>query len=401
MTDPTTELPLAGTVVLDLTVTLSGPYCTYLLGVLGAEVIKVERPGTGDDARRAGPPFWGGEAATFLASGANKRSLVLDLKTPEGRDVMLRLAARSDVFVQNMRPGVAGRLGLSFEDLTAVSPALVYCSMGAFGSRGPLRERAGYDPLMQASAGIMSTTGEPGQRPVRTGPSIVDLGTGMWATIGVLAALALRARTGEAQFVETSLFETAVNWQPAQIIGYLASGLVPPPLGRSQTILVPFESFKTADGELVVAAGNDGLFRRLCEAMGLPGLADDLRFRSNPDRVVHRLELSAILAERMLEDTTGRWRAKMDVAGVPAAPVQNIGQLVDDPQFQAMDLLQSLPHPDIPDLRLVAPPLSLNRERLPLRTPPPLLGQHTHELLESLGFTTTDIAGLRTKGVLG
>lgn len=394
------QAPLNGTRILDLTVTLSGPWCTHILGAMGADVIKLEKLGGGDDGRGAGPPFWNDESALFLAANANKRSLAVDLKHPEGRAIALRLAQDCDVFVQNLRPGAADRLGLGFEALAQRNPRIVYCAIGAYGRHGPRREQPGYDPLMQAAAGIMSTTGEPGGRPLRTGPSIVDLGSGMWAAVGVLGALRMRDVTGEAQLVDTSLFETAVNWQPSQIVGYLATGKVPPPLGRAQTVLVPFEAFKATDGDVVVAAGNDRLFAALCVALDMPGLATEPRFRTNRDRVVHRLELSALLAARFRIESVATWLRRVGAAGVPVSQVQDIGQVVKDEQVAALGLLQDVDHPGIPDLRIVAPPLSFNDERLRLRTAPPALGEHSTAILADAGWEPAEIDRLRAVGVI-
>lgn len=393
--------PLAGIRVLDFTISLAGPYCTEILGSLGADVIKLEHPERGDDARTWGPPFWAGESATYLAVNANKRSLAVDLKAPEGLEAVLRVAERSDVFVQNMRPGLAERVGLGFEALRARSPRIVYCSLGAFGKVGPLRHQPGYDPLMQAAGGIMSVTGEPGRPPVRAGVSVVDQGTGLWAVIGILAALRERDATGEAQLVETSLYETAINWLPYQLAGYLGSGQVPRPAGSALAIIAPYQAFAARDGWVMIAAGNDRLFAALCEVLSRPELTQDPRFRTNPDRVAHREELAALIAERLAPESAAAWLERLDAAGVPAAPVQDLAQVAAHPQTEALRILQPLPHPRIPELRLVAPPLSVGGERVPLRTPAPALGQHSAEVLAEAGYSEQEIERLRTAGVTG
>jgi crotonobetainyl-CoA:carnitine CoA-transferase CaiB-like acyl-CoA transferase len=393
--------PLEGVRVLDSTTSLSGPYCTLILGALGADVIKIEHPERGDDTRAWGPPFWNDESATYLAANASKRSLAVDLKAAEGREVVLRLASTSDVFVQNLRPGLAERLGLGFEDVRARSPRVVYCSIGAFGKEGPLRHQPGYDPLMQAAGGIMSVTGEPGRPPARAGISVVDQGTGMWAAIAILAALRARDAGAGAQLVDTSLYETAVNWLPYQIAGHLGSGGVPGPLGSALGIIAPYQAFEARDGWIMVAAGNDRLFAALCERLGLPDLVEDSRFRTNPDRVAHREELAALLAERFRTDDVGSWLAALDAAGVPAAPVQNLAEVVAHEQTRALGLLQPLPHRAIPGQRLVGLPLSVGGERVRHRSPAPALGEHSRVLLAEAGYAEEEIEGLRAARVLG
>lgn len=392
--------PLAGIKVLDLTTTLSGPWCTHILGALGAEVIKLERPGRGDEGRHAGSPEFGNDAALFMASNANKRSLAVDLKSDEGNAIARRLVLGSDVFIQNLRPGAAERIGLGFADLAPSHPRLVYCSLDAFGKRGPRRHDPGYDPLIQAYAGIMSTTGEPGRPHVRTGPSIVDLGAGLWAAIGIVGALVGREHTNSAQLVDTSLYEVAVNWQPAQVASYLVTGNVPSHLGRAQTVIVPLEAFEALDGDLMIAAGTDRMFRALCAAIGLAEMGTDPRFSTNRDRIAHHAQLTAILGEALSRQTVAHWLERLRAADVPVAPVQDIAQVVADDQFQALGLLQDIPSERHGVLRLVAPPLSIDGERLQLRTPPPALGEHTTEILSELGYGDTDIRELCRRGVI-
>jgi crotonobetainyl-CoA:carnitine CoA-transferase CaiB-like acyl-CoA transferase len=392
--------PLNHLRVLDLTTSIAGPYCTLLLGALGADVVKVERPGQGDDTRAWGPPFWNGESVTYLAFNASKRSLVVDLKVNEGRDVLLRLAERSDVFVQNLRPGLVERLRLGFEDLRARNPRIVYCSIGAFGSTGPLRHQPGYDPLMQAAGGIMSITGSPDGPGVRTGVSLVDQGTGMWAVIAILAALQAREASGEAQLIETSLYETAVNWVPYQLGGFLASGNVPTRLGSALAIIAPYEAFATSDRPVMVAAGNDALFARLVAVLGRPELAGDPRFQTNPDRVANRAALAELLGERFATASAAHWLAELETAGVPAAPVQDIREVAAHDQTAALGLLQPLPHPNVPELRLVAPPLSVDGDRVAHRFAPPALGQHSAEILHEVGYAEDDIERLVRAGVI-
>jgi crotonobetainyl-CoA:carnitine CoA-transferase CaiB-like acyl-CoA transferase len=396
-----TGLPLTGVRVLDLTASLAGPYCTLVLSALGADVVKIERPGRGDDTRNWGPPFWEGESATFLALNAGKRSAAIDLKTDDGREAMMRLADQSDVVVQSLRPGAAARLGLDFESLARRNPRLVYCSISAYGNTGPLAQQPGYDPLMQAAAGIMSVTGESDGQPVRCGISVVDQGTALWSVIGVIAALHARDQTGEPQLVETSLFEAAVNWLPYQIVGYLGSGRVPRRLGTGIGILAPYEAFATRDGSLMIAVANDGQFASLCQILGIPELAHDPRFQTNPDRVENREALRQLIAERVILDETEVWLERLEQANVPAAPVQDIAQVIEHPQTKALDLLQPVAHPSVPSLRLVALPVSVGGRRLVHRAPPPLLGEHSGAILEASGYSAEEVRALRSSGTLG
>jgi crotonobetainyl-CoA:carnitine CoA-transferase CaiB-like acyl-CoA transferase len=389
--------PLESVRVLDLTTSLAGPYCTLILAALGADVIKVERPGTGDDTRAWGPPFWNGESAMYLAMNAGKRSVAVDLKTPEGIEAVLRMAATADVFVQNLRSGVAERLGLGFEEVSRRSPRVAYCSITAYGASGPLADRPGYDPLMQAAAGIMSVTGEPGRPPVRAGISVVDQGTGMWAALAIVAALGTSDRG--AQLIETSLYETAVNWLPYQLVGYLASGRIPEALGSALAVIAPYQAFSTTDGLVMIAAGNDRLFGALCEVLELGGLVIDPRFRSNPDRVANRLALAELIEERVRHRQSQELLEQLDRAGVPAAPVRNVAAVAAAPQTEALGILQPLEHERIEDLRLVALPLSFRGERLQHPSPPPALGEHTTALLLDVGYTEAEVEQLYALGV--
>ena len=401
MIRPMPFLPLAGKRVLDVTTSIAGPFCAEILAALGADVIKIERPDTGDDGRAWGPPFWNGEGAMFLSVNAGKRSLALSLRSEQGREVLFRLAERSDVFLQGLRPGLSEQLGLGASAVRERSPRLVYCSIGAYGRVGPLSDEPGYDALMQAAGGLMSMTGEPGRPGVRVGSSLIDMGTGMWAALGITAALLDRERSGEGTEVDTSLYETALGYIGYHLVGFLADGSVPKPEGTVFPMVAPYQVFPTQDGELMVAGGNDRLFVKLCTALQLSELAEDPRFRTNPDRVSNRELLVELLSPRLRERRTAEWSELLSRAGVPAAPVADVADVATSEQTRALGILQPLEHPSIPDLRLAALPLSFDGERAQHRLPPPLLGQHSEEVLREAGYDKEEIAVLAEDGVVG
>ncbi|HWI82130.1 CoA transferase [Ramlibacter sp.] len=370
--------PFRDLVVVELGHSVSAPFAGQIFGDLGAEVIKVEKR-EGDDARKWGPPFWEGAAASFQTLNRSKRSVVCDLRSARDRDALQTLIVeRADVVLQNLRPGQVEELGLDGATLLQRKPALVYCNMGAFGRVGPLQERPGYDPLMQAFGGVMATTGEPGRPSVRVGASIVDMGTGMWAVIGILAALRERAASGRGAVVDVSLFETSTSWVSILASQYLASGASPGKQGSGANGIVPYKAYATRDGELVVAAGSDGLFRKLAAVVGHPEWVGDPRFADNPARVAHQVELYGLLDAIMLTADTADWAARLEAAGIPCSPVQSIAQMVAHPQTAALGLVQDVPGTA---MRFLGLPLSIDGERPQPSAPPPALGEHTASLL--------------------
>ena len=393
-----TFAPLRGIRVVDVTTSLAGPYCTEVLAALGADVVKIEPPGVGDEARTWGPPWWEGESTLFLTVNAGKRSVCVDLR--RGNDVMLRLVDGADVLVQSLRPGLADERGLGAEALRARNPRLVYCSIRSFGRTGPWRDRPGYDPLAQAAGGIVSVTGEPGRDGVRAGVSVSDQGTGMWAAIGIMAALHERERTGEGREVDVSLYETALGFMAYHLTGFLGAGAVPAPHGTAFPSIVPYQAFSASDGRLMIAAGNDRLFAALVDALGLPELASDARFTTNADRVANREALVPLLEASFAAEPRAHWLARLADAGVPAAPVQDVSEVALAEQTEALEILQVLPHPAVGDLRIPAFPVSIDGERVRHDSAPPELGAHTAEVLAEAGYSEPEIAELVAAGII-
>lgn len=379
--------------VLDLSQNLAGPQCTQILGDFGADVVKVE-PLSGDPARGWGPPFWEGEAPLFLSANRNKRSITVDLKSAGGREVVERLVDTADIFVQSFRNGVIESLGFGHEKLRAKKPELIYASISGFGSQGPLRETPGYDPLIQAYSGLMSMTGHADGPPARVAGALVDIGTGMWTALAVMAALRDRDTTGQGTHVESALLDTSLVWISYHLTGYLASGNIPGRMGSGFTMLTPYEAFSTKDGDLMILAGNDGIFARLCEALGIPEVATDPRFAQNASRVAHRTEITELIASHAAEFTTAELRTLLEKHRVPCSPIHDVSEVVDDPQVKASGIFAEAPHPRIPDYREVAFPVRFDGERPGVSRPAPRPGEHTAEILAELDYGDEQIRTL-------
>jgi crotonobetainyl-CoA:carnitine CoA-transferase CaiB-like acyl-CoA transferase len=375
--------PLSGLVVIEISQSVAAPYAGMILGELGAEVIKVENPRGGDAARGWGPPFAEGAATCFHAVNRAKRGITIDLADPSDVERLKRLVlGRADVLIHNLKFGALDRYGLSAKTVTAEKPSLVYCNLGAFGAVGPLRGRPGYDPLMQAYGGLMSLMGEDGRPPVRVGVSIVDLATGMWSVIGILAALAERGRTGRGGVVDASLYETALAWMTIPIAAHLVNGEIPTRQGSGVDMIVPYQAFAAADGYIMVAAGNDNLFRHLCTAIDRPDLALDPRFRANKDRVIHRHSLIPLLENIFAAQPIANWAARLDAVGIPNGPMQTVDQVVTDAQTTALGMIQRLSASSAAGpLSLVGLPLSFDGDRPAFAKAAPTLGEDNAEIL--------------------
>ena len=393
-------LPLEGIVVVDLTQNVAGPFCTQILGDMGADVIKVERPGRGDDARAWAPPYWGDESATFMAYNRNKRSIALDLKRDGGQEIVRRLVARADVFVQSLHAGAAEALGLDYAGALTLNPRIVYCAVTAFGSRGPLREYPGYDALMQAYGGLMSVNGHSGQEPARVGTSIIDMATGMWAALGVVAGLRQRDATKHAVEVTTALFETALMWMSHHAMGYWGSGELPQPQGSGTAMIAPYQAFPAADGYVMIGAASDALFAKLCTALDAPALRADARFQDNPSRVRNRAALVEALSTLTRARKSSELVEVLRAAGVPAAPALTVDAVMEEPQTRASGMVVTAPHPRLSDYKSVGLPIQWDQRRPEVRRVPPRLGEHSADVLTWLGYTLDDVRTLRAQGLI-
>ena len=393
--------PLEGLRVVDLSRILAGPYCTMMLGDMGAEVIKVEQPGSGDDTRTWGPPWVGDQSAYYLAINRNKRSLTLNLKHQRARELLEQLVAQSDVLIENFKAGGLAAMGLGYERLRQINPRLVHCSITGYGPDGPYSSRPGYDFIAQGMGGIMSVTGEPDGQPMKVGVAIADLTTGMFACSSILAALRHRDRTGQGQHLDVSLLESVVAWLINVGSAYLLAGVELPRYGNAHPNIVPYRLFKARDKWFIVATGNDRQYYALCEVIGRPDLAEDTRFRFNPDRVANREALEAILADVFATRDAEDWTQALLAAGVPSGPVNSVADVFADPQVLARQMLIELRHPTLGTLKQAGFPYNFSATPAEPRRHPPLLGEHTDEVLRDLlGLGPEQIAHLRGEGAI-
>jgi crotonobetainyl-CoA:carnitine CoA-transferase CaiB-like acyl-CoA transferase len=395
--------PLRGLRVLDLTRVLAGPTCTQMLGDMGAEVIKIERPGAGDDTRGFAPPFWPKteESAYFLGVNRNKKSLTLDIAAPEGQAIIHRLLETCDILVENFKVGALAKYGLGFVQLKMKYPGLIYCSITGFGQTGPYAPRPGYDALIQGMGGVMSLTGEPDGMPQKVGVPVADLFAGLYGCIGILAALRHRERTGQGQQVDIGMLDTSVAWLANQGMNYLATGENPPRLGNQHPNIAPYQVFPTKDGHIVLAVGNDPTFERFCKSFGCEALLADLRFATNAERVANRDAVAAALTPVMQSKTTAEWVAALEAQKIGCGPINRLSDVFADPHVLARGCVVELPHASGETVKVIANPVRLSGTPADYRVPPPLLGEHSGEVLSGLlGMTAAEVAALREKQVV-
>ena len=391
---------LEGTRVIDLTHAMAAPFCTMNLADMGADVIKIEPPGEGEPTRRLGAAEKNGHSATFMAVNRNKRSLTIDLKQPDGRAIMDRLVATADVFVENYRPGVAKRLGVDYERLSRINPRLVYCAVSGFGATGPYASRGGYDLIAQGMSGIISVTGEEDGPPAKAGIPLSDLSAGLFAAYGVLSALEYRDRTGEGQFVDTSLLEAAMAltvWESAE---YWTTGRTPKPLGSAHRLAAPYQAIRAADGYFTVGANNDKLFEGFARAIERPDLLDDPRFGGRTDRVQNRVALIAEIEKTTIAETRAHWLERLDREGVPSGPINTYPEALADPHTLAREMVVDLVHPGAGAIKALGVPMKLSDTPGAVDRPAPLVGEHTAEILTELGYSDVEQRSLRERGVI-
>lgn len=391
-------LALEGIRVLECAQVMAGPYCGMILADLGAEVVKVEPP-AGDDTRRWGP-FVGGESMAFMAVNRGKKSITLNLKSPQGAAALRRLAAGADVLIENNRPGTMANLGLAYEDLRQINPRLVYCSISGYGQTGPYAEHGGYDLIAQGATGLMSITGEVGGPPVKVGVPITDLGTALFALIGILGALWARQHTGEGQHVDASLYDTGVALGVWEAHSYFASGQVPGPLGSAHRLLAPYQALRARDGSFTVGAGAQGLWERFARLLGLEQLLADPRFQDPPSRLQHRVELQALLEEVTATQPRSYWLDRLTAAGIPCGPIARYDEVLADPHTLARGLVTEVVHPTAGSVRTLGPAVKMSGTPARVGTAAPLLGQHTEAVLAGAGWSEAEVADLRAAGAL-
>lgn len=395
------KLPLSGIRVIDLSRILSGPYCTMLLGDWGADIIKIERPGTGDDTRLWGPPFQAGESTYFMSINRNKRSVIIDLQRPEGQALVREMVKQSDVVIENFRPGTAERLGVGYEQLAAINPKIVYCSISGFGQTGPYRERPGYDAIAQAMSGMMSITGEPDGLPIKHGMSIADLSAGLMAAFAISTALVHRERNGEGQHLDISLLDTHLSWLTYIAQSFFATGERPGRVSTRHPTIVPYQPFPTQDGYVMIGVANDKLWRGFCEATGFHDLAADPRYATTVGRVEHREELVPELSRRFQEKPTQHWLDVLRDAGIPVGPIYHVDEVFADPHVLAREMVLEMEHPTAGTLKTLGMPAKFSKTPGRIASPPPLLGQHTREVLREFGYSDRQIEDWLAAGVIG
>lgn len=395
-------LPLDNIRILDLSRDLAGPFCSMILADLGAEVIKVEIPERGDEARSWGPPFIGGESAYFLSVNRNKKSVTINLKMEEGREILYKMVEKSDVFLENFRWGVAERLGIHYEKISKINPRIIYCSISGFGHTGPYRDRPAYDIIIQGMSGIMDITGEDSRPPVKVGVSITDLGAGMYATIAILSAILARERSGKGQWIDISLLDSAVSLLTNVAANYFATGVAPRRMGSAHPNIAPYQCFKAADGKyLTLAVGNDEIWKRFCRALGLEKLIDDPEFTTNPKRVQNREKLVSVLSEIFLTKKRDEWVKFLLERGVPCGPVNTLEEVFRDPQILKRNMLVEIKHPKAGKIKQIGIPIKFSQINLDVQSSPPLLGQHTEDVLKNLlNMSSQEINRLKEKGVI-
>jgi formyl-CoA transferase len=392
--------PLTGVRVLDLTRALAGPYCSMMLGDMGADVLKVEMPKTGDEARAWGPPFINGESGYFLSVNRNKKGMTLNLKDARGQEILAKLMARADVVLQNFSPGTLEKLGFPYERMKALNPRIVYCAISGFGQSGPSAGKVAYDQILQGVGGLMSITGPVGGPPIKVGVPIADIASGMFAAYAVMVALFHRERTGQGQMIDTSLLDGQVALLTFQAQRYFLTGKAPGWSGNCHPLIAPYELFKTRDSYINVAVGNDSLWARFCQSLGLEQYVNDLRFKTNSDRLANRDALIAIIEERFSRSTTAEIVALLGGVGVPSGAVHNLAEVFADPQVVHLGLEQVMQHPTVGELHQTGIPYRFSVSPGALRLPPPRLGQHTDEVLQDLGYAKEEIGRLRQEGAI-
>lgn len=392
---------LSGLRVLDVSQVLAGPYAAMLLADMGADVVKIEAPGHGDHSRQMAPRISDELSGAFLAVNRNKRGMALDLKSAAGQEVMRRLAAEADVLIENFRPGVAARLGIDYTTLREVNPRLVHCSISGFGQTGPYASRGGFDLVAQGMSGLMSVTGTASGDPVKCGVPITDLGAGMFATYGILAALAARERTGRGQQVDTSLFESGLGLEVWEAVEYFHTGNTPQPTGSAHRLGAPYQAFRCADGYINVGADGARHWPLFCSALGLPELVEDPRFASNPDRLANLPALVELIEQRTRQESRAHWLKVLEDVGIPAGPINSVPEALDDEQARARDMVVDVEHPRLGTLKALGPVVKLSDTPAEVRSAAPDLGQHTDQVLAELGLPAGEIEELRAQGVLG